>query len=567
MPSTLLGRSDFELIPPGESHWVSLRYFCLTRLAIAVLLLVTSTIVADHMLLGEFAPGLFLRTLLVYIPSGTGFLLLAVFWPRRFYAQLAAQLVVDLVALTLLMYASGGPRSGTAALFLLPVAGAAILGPSPLALFSAALSSLAILGESAWRELTFPREVVNFVQAGLYGASSFATALVMSHLAGRLLSQERIARQRGQALRSQIEINRAVVAVMQDGVLVLSPEGEPRSLNPAAARLLHVEDVSRLAERGWAGHPVGAEITRSFLAWRGAREQRSASVEIVVSGNARDTGEALAERRLRVRFTPRSAAAGSGDYVVFLEDLQHFEERAQQLKLASMGRLTASIAHEIRNPLAAISHATALIAEEEPDPGLGRLLRIVQDNTVRLNRIVENILQLSRRAPVERERIELAWFLQSLLHDFCQEQSCAPEAIVLTLDGRPETQFNREHLRAVLFNLLQNAHRHASGKPGCVQLGARWVARDLVADAGVAGSGDGEGRIEITVGDDGPGIASEVRQHLFEPFYTTHSRGTSLGLYLARELCIANGAALNYVPETHDERKGQFVISGAVAND
>ena len=550
-PAGRAARRVAGAVQPGASHWVSLRYFCITRLAITATLLLASAVLDNHTLLGTYDPVLFLRVVLGYLPLGTAFLLLAMFLPRQFHAQLAAQLALDLCVLTLLMYTSGGPRSGMAVLFLLPVAGAAILGTTTMALLFAALSALSILGESVWRELTVARDSVSFVQAGLYGASSFAIALVMNRLADRLISQERIAQLRGRALLGQIEINRAVVAEMQDGVLILSASGEPRSLNPAAARLLRIDDSAAVITRGWGDHDAGHEISRRFLEWRARR--RSPQV-VEVSVGAGGSGHVPGETgRPRVRFAPPASGATSGDHVVFLEDLEQFEERAQQLKLASMGRLTASIAHEIRNPLSAITHASALIGEESIGPGVARLVAIVQDNAVRLNRIVENILQLSRRGSAEAEAIDLAEALVRLVAEYCREQNCPGETIAVTIAGTPVARFNQEHLRAVLLNLLQNARRYASGGPGS----------NRVQAAG-AEARDGE-RVEIVVEDDGPGIDPEAREHLFEPFFTTHVRGTGLGLYLAHELCIANGADLSFVPRGQLSKEGRFVINAVRA--
>jgi len=562
-------RSGIGGIAAG-TYWISLRYFCITRLAIGFLLLAAAALSAEVLTVGALAPILFLKTVLIYVPLSAVFLILSIFMRRSFYMQLAAQLALDLVVLTVLLYSSGGPPSGLAALFLLPVAGAAILSPAPLALLFAALSSLSILGESVWRELTISQGPATFVQAGLYGASSFAIALVMNRLAAGLISQERIARQRGQDLQSQIEINRAVVADMQDGVLTLSAQGQPRSFNPSAARMMQIDQPAALIAAGWGTHVAGSEISKHFLAWRAAPASVPEQIELVVRPVAKGRGT-LPERRLRVRFVvPSRDHAASGDHVVILEDLVHVEERAQQLKLASMGRLTASIAHEIRNPLAAISHASALMAEDA-DESVARLSRIVQDNTRRLNRIVENILQLSRRGAVEVESIEVTPYLSRLLDEFCREQGCAAEVIDLTIHGSPVARFNGEHLRQVLFNLLHNAQRHASGRAGSIG-----VTVLPVILGGKAGAKDGaysgvnsdsvlvkphHDRIEFIIQDDGPGVGGDARLHLFEPFFTTHHRGTGLGLYLARELCLANGATLDYVDIADSDKKGGFVIN------
>ncbi len=548
-------------VEPGASHWVSLSYFCITRLAISCLFLGLSQMFGKFMSLGEAEPRLFFDTLVVYVVASSVFLWLSLRLRKYFYPQLAAQLALDLCVMTVLMYASGGPGSGLAVLFLLPVAGAAILSPAPLALLFAALSSLAILGESVWRELTESPDI-GFAQAGLYGASSFAIALVMNRLAARLIDQERIARERGHDLQNQIEVNRAVVADMQDGVLVLDAGGWPRLLNPAAARMLHVNDVPGLLARGWEDESAGAEISRRFLAWRKSPLPEHASVEFTLPTDTenRSKGHVAQDSRVRARFTAViTQQAVETDYVVFLEDLARVEERAQQLKLASMGRLTASIAHEIRNPLAAISHATALMAEDETDAPTARMLGIVQDNTRRLNRIVENILQLSRRAPVQIEAVALSSYLAGVVADFCRDQECDRAIIDVSLYGEITAFFNGEHLRQVLVNLLQNAWRQCHRQPGSIGITVVPVSEPATANEGLRRVE----RVEFIIQDDGPLIDPDARSHLFEPFFTTHHRGTGLGLFLARELCIANGATLNYVPNANEDRKGGFVINAS----
>ena len=611
---------------PGSSFWTSLRYFCVTRLVIAAALLGASLYGGERFSLGMQDPALFARTAAVYAVLAATFGYLAAARQRHFYPQLAAQLFVDVIGLTILMSASGGTRSGLALLMLLPIAGSAILSPASLALGFAAVCSLAILFESVWREIRFEDSSSSLPLAGLFGIASFAIAIVMNRLAARLIVQERIARQRGYDLRAQIEINRLVVADMQDGVLILAADGTPRAANTAALRMLSLDDARALVLDGWRGHLGGTAISRQFVAWRSsggtigesfdltshwpsARDQSDANG----NGDGSDDGsdddasrrsgdadlndagtEDGSGRRLRVRFVaPEGDALASGRYVVFLEDLLRVEQRAQQLKLAAMGRLTASIAHEIRNPLAAIVHAGALLEEETGEQlglpfgardmaGTQRMVSIVRENAQRLNRIVEEILQLSRRGPVNVEVIALDPWLDRLVEEFCRTQGCARSVIELTMRGHPVAHFNGEHLRQVLVNLLSNAVRYATGHESSVAIRVNVLPNlrsvhntlhntALSLDAAAADRADraddpvpaiGE-RIELAVQDDGPGIDRATRANLFEPFFTTHHRGTGLGLYLARELCLANDATLDYSTNAGGTRRGGFVVRAA----
>jgi two-component system sensor histidine kinase PilS (NtrC family) len=240
--------------------------------------------------------------------------------------------------------------------------------------------------------------------------------------------------------------------------------------------------------------------------------------------------------------------------VIFLQDVSQIENQAQQLKLASMGRLTASIAHEVRNPLSAISYAASLLAEEVHDPAQSRLLSIIGENVTRLNRMIEDILKLSRKAQSPGTPLELASTLAEIVAEFV-ETSGIERALIRVDNSAPhQVFFDPMHLREVVVNLLSNALRYASGNPGSICL--RLVVDPL-------------DRLELHVQDDGPAITPKVRAHLFEPFYTTSHKGTGLGLYMARELCMNNGAMLDYeyraeTVTTGGRGSGRFVILFAV---
>jgi two-component system sensor histidine kinase PilS (NtrC family) len=238
--------------------------------------------------------------------------------------------------------------------------------------------------------------------------------------------------------------------------------------------------------------------------------------------------------------------------VVFLQDVTEIENQAQQLKLASMGRLTASIAHEVRNPLSAIAHAASLLSEDVQDRAQRRLLGIVDENVARLNRMIEDSLKLSRKAHQYQEPLALAPLVEDLLNELHETHAVLPHVIEAGDMRAFSVRFDPLHLREILMNLLTNALRYASGKPGSIRIYA------------VAGPAH---RLELHVQDDGPQISASVRAHLFEPFYTTSSKGTGLGLYLARELCLNNGAMLNYEYRTEEgasQPTGRFVITFAV---
>jgi two-component system sensor histidine kinase PilS (NtrC family) len=239
-------------------------------------------------------------------------------------------------------------------------------------------------------------------------------------------------------------------------------------------------------------------------------------------------------RQLRARFVPVGGDARQG-VVIFLEDMGKIQAQAQQFKLAALGRLTAGVAHEIRNPLSAISYANELLLEEDAwPPTQHRLLEIIRDNTRRLEKMVQEVLQLNRRDRAQKEPVALAEFAVRFVEDFCQIEKV--DAAVFALDipaGLPPACFDRGHLNQVLWNLCRNAVRHCRRQAGSVRLEARPAAREGYA-------------LELRVADDGPGVDEAARARLFEPFFTTSSQGTGLGLYVAREIGEANDAALEY---------------------
>ena len=233
----------------------------------------------------------------------------------------------------------------------------------------------------------------------------------------------------------------------------------------------------------------------------------------------------------------RALPAGEGkDTLIYLEDFDRLHRQIQQVKLAALGRLTASIAHEIRNPLASVYSAAELLREEKRSEMQARLIRIIGNNAQRIDRLVSDVLALGRRDEALPEELQLAEFVDEFLVEFTLAEGLGSEGIVVSRMA-PEVTLcmDRTHLRQILWNLVGNARRHCSGGPAAVIISARAFE---------------EGRVELEVRDDGPGIPEDHRSKIFEPFFTTHSKGTGLGLYIARELAEANGALLELLPAT-----------------
>lgn len=509
-----------------EANWRSFQYFNLYRLILAALSLLAAFLPhgwADPFHLSE-TPGL-LGISLVYLLAVLAGLVFSLAWQHRFNLQLSLQVSCDVLAVSIFMLAAGGVASGLGVLLLISLAAASLVGRGRLVLFYAAQATLAVLGMQIYAVLSYGFELASVVQAGFLSAGFFATAILARLLGQRVMFNEELARRRGLALDNQQHISQRVIERMQDGVLVLDRGGLIVRHNPVAAVMLGLA-----AQESLRLEDCNRELASRLVSWRGTVALTAAAE--VLGGEG---------RRLRARFEPTESTAG--EVLIFLEDMGRIEERAQQLKLASLGRLTANIAHEIRNPLSAIGHAGELLREERRSEVQDRLLRILSDNVVRLDRIVQDVLEIGRRDRAQPESIDLSAFSRQFIEIFSSAEG-VPEAVI-QLERADECvlYFDRAHLHQVLWNLISNALRYSQQRPGSVCL-------RIVAAAG---------RVELHVLDDGPGVPAALRTQIFEPFFTTHAKGTGLGLFIARELCEANAASLELGLAA---RGGHFMVQG-----
>jgi two-component system sensor histidine kinase PilS (NtrC family) len=498
---------------------------------------------------------------------------------RRWFV---ANVGVDLGVFSLLLLLIG-PTLNVAALFALPVLMAAALTGRRTALAVAAGAALVLLAGASVEAVDGDLTVV-FMQAGLAGAGLFAIAALTSELAVRLAREERAARSTLALARQQALLNRLVIEEMQDGVLVVDRTAHVRAANPAALALIGLagkprgglfslhqrhdwQPLARAVERGYAAGawPDGGRDIVLRLDAKQAGDDTTDSAMGPATGPATGSFE---ERslRLRMRFARRrEREIGEALCVLFLEDVRTVRARARQEKLAAMGRVSAGIAHEIRNPLAAIAQANALMAEDLADAGLRRLAAIVADNVGRLRRIVDDVMAAAPGGSAESAvAIDLGSQVAAMCADWLRtsEQPVGKPGVVQGERVTPEVppplvlhvpdtvlpvRFDPEHLRRVLVNLLDNAWRHSSQRTGAV------VVQVEASSAGPA---------LFSVASDGEPIAPEVERHLFEPFFSTRSRGSGLGLYICRELCARYGASIDYRAQDEPARHHNvFVVS------
>ncbi len=520
---------------PDRRHlWRVFRATHFFRLSLALLLLAGFALDDQSRLFGKQHPALFLGTVLVYL----ALVLVAIassYWRRPILAvQTHLQMLLDLLALTVMIHASGGLASSLNTLLITAVAASSILLPLSSALLAAALSFFLLVGSwllgrwtDTWLDLLLAplrADTDDLVRLGVLGATLFLAAALTHALAERARRGEALARQRTLELLEVAELNQGIVRHLQNGVVVVDAAGQILLLNDTARELLDGPETMPGSSLGELSSP----LAQRWRLWR-------------AKGGAELAAFRPAEHRpeLIPRFT-RLSGRQANSALILLEDSAQAAERLRQIKLAALGRLTAGIAHEIRNPLAAISHAAQLLEESvSTNPTDRRLARIIHDNIKRANRIIGDVLDLARRDRVKPEPIALRPWLDTFIQEFTlAPDGTSPEWCSNLASAEHAISFDPHHLRQVLWNLCANACQH----------GARPGQRPRIELR--AGLESGRGRPFLEVRDDGPGVTPEHLEHLFEPFFTTRSKGTGLGLYLARELCEANRAQLQYLAIT-----------------
>ncbi|PXW95865.1 two-component system sensor histidine kinase PilS (NtrC family) [Sphaerotilus hippei] len=465
-------------------------------------------------------------------------------------AAWGATLGVDLLAFTWLL-ALSGQQANAMALFILPVLMAAVLMRRRLALAVASGVVLVLLGHAWWLSLTGADAALQLTQAGLVGAGVLAVAVLTGGLAERLARQERTTQASLELARQQALLNRLMIEEMQDGVMVVDRSGTVRAANPAALALIGLPPLAGFATFGLQSQaqwlPLYQVLQAAYATGVCHEGGEQLALELSSQGHVQRR-----HLRLRLRFTRWQGVDASDELcLMFVEDVRTWRARARQEQLAAMGRVSAGIAHEIRNPLAAIAQANALLEEELQAPLQQRLARMVADNVERLQRIVDDVLEVAPGVSREAPLIDLRQAIAQIGADWAGTNGCATgESGPLHLDLGQETlcsRFDPDHLRRVLVNLLDNAWRHCSGQSHAV-----WVR---LAPRGRAA-------VLLSVASDGQPIAPDVEPYLFEPFFSTRSRGSGLGLYICRELCERYGAGIEFQPRGPGARhRNVFVIT------
>lgn len=520
-------------MPPSTHQFEStvapdnlLKVYAFYRALLAATLLIMYISGMGLNILGSTYPQLYIVTTSIYVTLS--FLTLLYFYSNQSGPSIQLlffMLLTDMVATTLIMHASGGVSSGLGFLILVTVAAGSILLSGRWPLLIAALASISVLAETLSTRLQFSKNEETLFHAGILGILLFATALVFQILTRRISEAQFVASTRVAESERLQTLNESIVKRMRTGIIVVDGGDNIQLINSSAIQLLDRQKVSPLGIGSSLRtiHPLFKQLEQ----WRSYPWLRTPTFKTTHSSS----------QELQANFT--SLHEGKDRQVlIFLEDTRSLAQHAQQLKLSSLGRLTGSIAHEVRNPLGAISHASQLLSEQTTDDSQTKLLDIIHRHCGRVNQIVENVLQLSRQKPPAFQKLWLFQWLKKFRHEYLENQNENGTIEIDNIGEDTQIFFDPSHLSQILVNLVDNGLRYSEQ-----QTPQRWVKLMI--------SKDKSSELPyLDIYDHGPGIPKQDQETIFEPFFTTSNEGSGLGLYLAQELCAVNYASLSYIGNT-----------------
>lgn len=500
--------------------WKSLQLFNLYRVLLAIGFVSLTQFNLDTQFFGVVDKPLYLQACTLYFAASLLFLLSSLFVKRGYAAQANVPIFIDVVALIVLMHATGGIISGVGILLIVIVAAHSLLFPGKYSLLSAAIAAILLIFEHSYSFLSQKVAFNMYTQVGLLGCAIFITSLVTNILSLRVRRSQMIVESQAQQLATSQQLNAHIISAMHAGVLVFDQEYKIRLINVSARMLLDFQTTlqnNTLFE-------LPESFQQCFANW-----QREGKSTLTLQTTPNGPG-------LRLSFHPLGKGLPSGT-LVFLYDLESETRQAQDLKLASLGHLTANIAHELRNPLGTVSHAAQLLAESQALPVEDqKLVRMIKQHCDRMNTVIQNVLSLSGRKPARTENIALIPWLEQFIKDLTVQNIGIPK-VTLEYDKQDlAVNIDPSQLTQILINLCENGLRYSFRKNGIATL----VLRVQTTESPPT--------ILLDVIDNGEGIAKEITKHIFEPFFSTENNGSGLGLYIAKELSQMNGTRLDYIP-------------------
>lgn len=513
-----------------SATWRELIAFSIYRLFLSATLFLVFYFKLPPEFLGAEIPTLYSPLSQIYVLVAMAFMVLIIQHRATFLLQATAQLVVDIIFLVLLLHASGGLSTGLGSLLVVVVVAGGALVPGRLALFIAAVATVSILSEAAY-SVAITAKSVSYSQVGMLGATFFITALLAQTLGSRIRQTEILAQRHAGDVSRLSVLNQHIIERLHVGVMIVDKNNHIYSTNKSAQVLLGVTEASY-------GEHLSDQLPELFGQLGHWRQGRTGVV---------------GEFQPQVGFAevlPQMIALGDGDTLIFLTDTTELTQQAQQMKLASLGHMAASIAHEVRNPLGAINHAAELLVEAEVEDRYQKLLMIIQRQSNRVNGIIDAVLQLSRRKILNKSTFLLSTWLEHFIDEFKHNERIADGVIRLGLAAPlSQVRVDQEQLRQIMVNLCSNACHYSDEASADMKMPRVLVRMNKHND-----------ELVIEVLDNGSGVSETALPQLFEPFQSERTGGIGLGLFLAREMSQANGIRLNYIT-TDDHYGGYFRLT------
>jgi two-component system sensor histidine kinase PilS (NtrC family) len=459
----------------------------------------------------------FCGALLLYTMFGLTFFYLWYARALQFEQQVLWSGAIDTIVIVLFINAIGYIQSGLGILLNALIAMLSILMPGRLAIFFASVASCMLLGISIFQyEYGNQQNFNTFFSTGIYGAGFFATAITALYLANWVRVTEHLAKHRGQELLSMQRLNEYIIGRLQYGVIYLDAERKVKLINKAAREFFNHDSNKKLTLRG-----LSRSLHQKYQEYLSKKKSHKIPAHTI-----------LEKHHLQVHFFP-SSVTENPEVLIILEDMALIGQQAQQLKLASLGRFSASIAHELRNPLGVIMHAVQLMGDEgELSQEDERLKELVMKNGARMNAVIENVLKVSRRQQASPESIQLTAFLKRFKHEYCLINICKMK-INIPQNKLKTIVFDPNHLEQILVILSDNAMQHGRDEAGQVEIAVS-----------VKHQGP---NMSLEIRDSGPGIPHHLHNEVFEAFFTTAHNGNGMGLFIARDLCEINQAHLSLI--------------------
>lgn len=504
--------------------WAPIQLYSVYRLILAGMLLILSLTDVSYVDIGGYDREIFARAVNIYLGITILGVFLAHFRTPNTHYQIYLNSITDISFLLLVAYASGGLNSGLGILLLLPVILPSILNPGQVSLLLSATTVIALLGLETFMHTQNKETSYEIFHTGVLSLFIMVISLAAGSWFEKASKTAELAKRRGIDLANLSQLNQSILDQLQTGIIVLDHDACIRHLNPTAWDMLGQPDDWRektLKE-------FAPELDSHLEYWRHNVSPKVASYDIK---HWKSTEFTLRLSQLGIR--------NQGVVLMYIEDTRMQREKQQDVKMASLGQLTANIAHEIRNPLGAISHAAQLLSESPVlDKADERMIQIIQANSKRMNGTIESVLNLSRKSNPKRENIRLKLWLNDFISDFVMQSGLNKNQVGLFLDVQDAAiQFDPTHLHQVMWNLCRNAEKYAREDVSELHIDIQGTHPNHTRD------------IMLSVIDNGKGVPDKNIDRLFEPFFTTSSKGegTGLGLFMARELCLSNGASLEYI--------------------